>query len=526
VEFAAVTANYSTVEARLRPGTLVAFHGHSGRKDGAGRLVDHLVDTGAHEWVAGADSLVVTRFVRATGLAPLHGLLERMDGIDGWLSRDEAAFLALLTADGVRLAPDAAVVEVGSYCGRGTVVLAGASAAPGRGRVHAVDRFDGVVGSAPAGLHHGEPTWERFRATVRSAGLGRRLRMHRARSADLDWQEDVALLVVDGWHDYVSVRADVDRFAGHVVVGGLIAFHDAASYAPDVGRVLGELLDTGDWVRVGQVGTLAAARRSRPSRRTGAAVVPSRRVAVAEPVRVSCLMPTGDRAELVLSALAAFDRQDHAARELVVVDDGSEPVAQLVADHPLVTYLRPWGRLPIGATPNLAAVAATGDYLAHWDDDDWYAPHRLSHQLAVLQRSGRSVVGCNDLLYREAASGRVWRYVYPGRRHGQGDGWAHDATLLLERSLWRVHPYPGLDRGLDARWLASLPAGSLVVENEPVYVGLMHSGNTSCKDTSRSCWQPVPQDQLDGLLDGCLDGLLDGCPGDARARWVTQSALR
>ena len=51
----------------------------------------------------------------------------------------------------------------------------------------------------------------------------------------------------------------------------------------------------------------------------------------AERTRVSCLMPTRDRPELVRFALEMFHRQDHPDRELVVVDDGVESVESLVA---------------------------------------------------------------------------------------------------------------------------------------------------------------------------------------------------
>ena len=506
-DFAAAAQAWSQVEAQLRPGALVAFRGYVPALPGVTRLVDHLVAAGSLEWVRCADSLAVTRLVQPVGVAPLGEVLDRMDTVDGWLSRDEAAYLGLLTAESVRRAPRAAVVEVGSYCGRGTVVLGRAAAARRRGRVHAFDTFDGVVGSATTGLHHGEPTWDQFHATVERAGLGRRVRAHRGRSADLTWEGPISLLVVDGWHDYASVRADVDRFAASVVVGGMVAFHDHADYAPDVVRVLGELVGSGEWERVGLVGTLAGLRRTRvpaPVRAPEPAPSPVA-VRATGPARVSCLMPTRDRPELVRFALEMFNRQDHPDRELVVVDDGTEPVEGLVADDPRVVYLRPPRRLTIGAKRSLAAEAATGQYLAHWDDDDWYAPDRLSTQLASLTESGCSVVGATTLLYWDAAAARVWRYTYP---HADTGAWAHDATLLLARSLWQARPYPDLDRGLDVSWLASLPDGALLVDNRPVYAGLMHPGNTSRKDTRKACWRELPLAELTALVGDAHDAWL------------------
>ena len=331
-DFAAAATAWSTVETDLQPGALVAFRDYTPTNPGVVRLLDHLVTDGVVEWVGWVGSLAVARFVLPTGVTALAAVLDEMDAVDGWLSRDEAAYLGLLTAGAVRLAPRASVVEVGSYCGRGTVVLARASTNPLRGRVHAVDTFDGVVGSSSTGLHRGEPTWDRFRALIEESGLTDRVVAHRGRSQDVDWDQPVSMLVVDGWHDYDSVRADVDRFASNVVVGGTVAFHDHAAYAPDVARVLSELVGTGEWERVGQVGTLAGVRRTRPPAPV-AVVAAADRAAVltattsgAAPVLVSCLMPTADRPDLVRFALATFARQDVPGRELVVVDDGDEPV--------------------------------------------------------------------------------------------------------------------------------------------------------------------------------------------------------
>ncbi len=45
---------------------------------------------------------------------------------------------------------------------------------------------------------------------------------------------------------------------------------------------------------------------------------------------VSCIMPTRDRRAFVPRAIAYFLRQDYANKELVIVDDGTDPVSDLV----------------------------------------------------------------------------------------------------------------------------------------------------------------------------------------------------
>src|SRR5262245_27908583 len=92
---------------------------------------------------------------------------------------------------------------------------------------------------------------------------------------------------------------------------------------------------------------------------------------------VSCIMPTRDRRPFVGRAVAQFLAQDYAPRELVVVDDGTDPIADLLPPDPRIRPIRLPRRLSIGAKRNLACQASRGVVVAHWDDDDWMADWRL-----------------------------------------------------------------------------------------------------------------------------------------------------
>src|SRR6266542_5244313 len=106
-------------------------------------------------------------------------------------------------------------------------------------------------------------------------------------------------------------------------------------------------------------------------------------LAAAEPL-VSCIMPTCNRRAFVPRAIAYFLRQDYAECELLVVDDGADAVADLVPADPRVRYLRLPGPRSLGAKRNACVAAARGGLIAHWDDDDWYAPDRLARQVDFL----------------------------------------------------------------------------------------------------------------------------------------------
>lgn len=120
---------------------------------------------------------------------------------------------------------------------------------------------------------------------------------------------------------------------------------------------------------------------------------------------VSCIMPTCGRPSFVPKAIEYFLRQDYPARELVIVDDGPVSVESLVPADPRIVYVRRPTRRSVGDKRNLACELARGELIAHWDDDDWYAPRRLSNQVAALRESGARICGLRDLLYFDLRRG-------------------------------------------------------------------------------------------------------------------------
>src|SRR5262245_66654207 len=76
---------------------------------------------------------------------------------------------------------------------------------------------------------------------------------------------------------------------------------------------------------------------------------------------VSCIMPTRQRRAFVPAAIRQFLEQDYPERELLVIDDGGDPVRDLIpADDPRVRYVFLERRRTIGAKRNLACDLARG----------------------------------------------------------------------------------------------------------------------------------------------------------------------
>lgn len=191
-------------------------------------------------------------------------ILAAMRDVEGWFLDPEADLLTAAAAAAIRSGPGPHhLVEVGSYCGRSTVVLGGVVKAIGGpdDRVFAIDPHEGTVGAAGAGLFSGESTLDRFRRTISAAALDDIVEEVVARAEDVTLDLPLSLVFVDGLHDYASVCGDITQFQGHLVAGGLLACHDCADYYPGVRRTVDDLIATGAYELVRQVESLAVLRK-------------------------------------------------------------------------------------------------------------------------------------------------------------------------------------------------------------------------------------------------------------------------
>lgn len=216
---------------------------------------------------------------------------------------------------------------------------------------------------------------------------------------------------------------------------------------------------------------------------------------------VSCIMPTFQRRAFVPFAIEYFRRQDYPATELVVLDDGPDPVRDLVPDEPGFVYRRLDQRLVLGAKRNVACRLAGGELIAHWDDDDWHAPHRLSTQVAALSSSGHDICGARSLRFYDPIAGRGWAYRWPAT----GRIWAAGASLCYRRDLWRRSPFPEVATGEDTRFVWSTAVRSLAdVSDADCVVAIIHNRNTVPKSVRGVHWTALPSGEIERLLGSDL----------------------
>ncbi len=191
----------------------------------------------------------------------------------GFMPDDEGV---ALYAAAVSVAPLGPLVEIGSYCGRSTILLA-AAAATASTHVVTIDHHRGSEEHQPGWEYHDpslvDPAVGRidtlplFRRTVATSGLEPHVIAVVGRAEDLGrhWRTPAGLVFIDGSHTDDAAQRDYTVWSPHVAAGGLLAIHDVFADPADGGqapyRVYRRAVESGMFTEVDGCGSLRLLRR-------------------------------------------------------------------------------------------------------------------------------------------------------------------------------------------------------------------------------------------------------------------------
>ena len=190
--------------------------------------------------------------------------LRDIAGVNGWLSDEQA--LRLWTR-AQSLTPPARIVEIGSFQGRSTIVLA--RAATEGVEIIAIDPHAGNDRGPQEIEGYAEQAADdnvRFEENLTRAGVRERVRHVRKMSHDAhgDVGGAIDLLYIDGAHRYRPARDDIVQWGARVVAGGTMLIHDSFSSIGVTAAISSALLASSDWTYLGRSGSLTEYRRTAP----------------------------------------------------------------------------------------------------------------------------------------------------------------------------------------------------------------------------------------------------------------------
>jgi hypothetical protein len=153
---------------------------------------------------------------------------------------------------------------------------------------------------------------------------------------------------------------------------------------------------------------------------------------------VSVCTPTFNRRPFIHAMIACFNAQDYPQdrMEWIIIDDGTDPIEDLVASHPRVKYFKYDTKMTLGKKRNLLHEKSRGEILVYMDDDDYYPPKRVSHAVEMLVSHPEALCAGSSEIYI------YFKHIKQMKRFGPyGPNHATAGTFAFKRKLIKNHRY-------------------------------------------------------------------------------------
>lgn len=191
---------------------------------------------------------------------------------------------------------------------------------------------------------------------------------------------------------------------------------------------------------------------------------------------VSVICPTYARPDKHPLLYLAFSQQSYPRKELLIYDDSESPSPFFQSlDDNRVTYVYDSERLSIGAKRNALIKISKGELIAHFDDDDYYAPLYL--ETMVYSLGDADLVKFSSWLAFRESDQTLWewdtttlaekQYVISGwsdkdqvgdlrpfiddeEGYCEANTWGYGFSFVYRKSLWEECHFPNTSSGEDA----------------------------------------------------------------------------
>ena len=153
------------------------------------------------------------------------------------------------------------------------------------------------------------------------------------------------------------------------------------------------------------------------------------------PPFVSVCTPTFNRRPFIEMMVACFDSQDYPKdrMEWIIIDDGTDPIEDLVGGHPNVKYFRYDTKMTLGKKRNIMHDKSKGDIIVYMDDDDYYPPERVSHAVNMLTTHPSALcAGSSEMYIYFNDRKRMVQFGPYGKDHATAGTFAFKRQLLKQ----------------------------------------------------------------------------------------------
>ena len=155
--------------------------------------------------------------------------------------------------------------------------------------------------------------------------------------------------------------------------------------------------------------------------------------------------------------------------EVLVADDGCERL-EFACPYP-IKYIKLDQRLTIGQKRNVLAHYASGEFIAHMDDDDIYFASYIAHSVGLLTSTDKGCTGSHSMLMTDIH----WNEA---ALLGGNPEMANEATLVYRKSFWTERGFSENQTSEAVAFLSGRAGFMIMSDIREVMVCFCHKENT------------------------------------------------
>jgi len=165
--------------------------------------------------------------------------------------------------------------------------------------------------------------------------------------------------------------------------------------------------------------------------------------------KVSIVMGTYNRANLIERSIKSIFEQSFKDFETIIVDDGStDNTEKIIKKYPMVRYFKNKKNLGLPYSLNLGIKLSKGEYIARLDDDDyWCHPDKLKMQTDFLDNNPDYMVCGGGMIVIDGHNQEKFRYLKKEqdaeirKRALLANPFSHTTTMFRKEAALRVGLY-------------------------------------------------------------------------------------
>ena len=150
---------------------------------------------------------------------------------------------------------------------------------------------------------------------------------------------------------------------------------------------------------------------------------------------VSICTPTFNRRPFIPFMIKCFENQTYPKdkMEWIIVDDGFDPIEDLVKHIPCVKYYKYDTKMTLGKKRNIMNSHASGSIIVYMDDDDYYPPERVMHAVETLKANPKAMcAGTSEMHLYFKHLEQMYQFGPYGPNHSTAATFAFRRELLSQ----------------------------------------------------------------------------------------------